>query len=164
MAKNGKPKEDLTAGQVAAVKEIGVVQPDEPDKQDKPTTPAEMLARFEELPTFDFRRVNRKWQMAYVRAETMFARQSERATALAQDMEATDEAVGEAFDVFEERAQAKRALMVQVIEAVPRDWLTADAPKEIDWDVPASMDYIRADRESVVELALREALANPAGK
>jgi len=40
---------------------------------------------------------------------------------------------------------------------VPRAWLMANAPEKLDWSKPETIDWLRADRMVVLQIAAQEA-------
>lgn len=49
------------------------------------------------------------------------------------------------------------SFLAKVVVSVPRDWLVADAPEEIDWSDPASFDWLRGSHMKKLMLAVAEA-------
>jgi len=49
------------------------------------------------------------------------------------------------------------AFLARVVVSVPRDWLVASAPDNVNWKDPASFDWLRAARMKDLMSALAEA-------
>jgi len=106
--------------------------------------------------TFDFSKVNRQWQDQF--AETadkvsqiiVMADRPLRRQRPGEDDQVYDDYVQSVYDAKEhmgaairEQGKIQACLMAQVLKAVPREWLLADAPEIIDWSNPENLDYIQ---------------------
>lgn len=110
----------------------------------------------EPQPTFDFSRVSRKWNQAFVasiskatRAQTAMLRPlpgdaDEDATQRHYDR--VEQAINDLEALMEEQA----ALIAQVLVDVPREWLIEGAPDGLDWGQTASLDWIQSGRYSEI--------------
>lgn len=114
--------------------------------------------------TFDMSKVGTRWKLQFRRASTLQQRAAKRYDETIEDLDATDEAVDEAWDAFEAQYGHVTDMMMQLVVDVPRDWLVADAPSDIDWQAGGSFGYVRADREAEFLSAFGEVVGNPAGK
>lgn len=103
-------------------------------------------------PEFDLSQVSRRWRLRWT--ETMLQVTELQAGLLA----AVDEGLEGpgAQQRMREQVQVMRAiqalaeeqagLLAQVLVSVPREWLTKDAPEELDWSDPESQGYILETR------------------
>lgn len=120
-----------------------------------------------EKPKFDFSKVSRQWERDY---RNTLAQASRVQVTLQREItdEMNDREVSElldrqekALDTFEALGDAQAGLLVQVLVDVPREWLLATAPAEIDWSKVESLDYIQANRYTEI---LNQVLTNAAGE
>ena len=121
----------------------------------KRTTRANGAKAEEERPEFDFSEYN--WVEA--REMARLQHEAERAVALLEE-----KSVLLNIDQFEAALEEERRVMDQLEEGVahllvsiPRDWLIASAPDEIDWSKRDSFKWLRANRFRSLQLALAEA-------
>jgi hypothetical protein len=115
------------------------------------------------VPAFDFGAVTRRWSKA-LRAN--MAEMMELAT-LIEAPARDDLEAGEIQALQRGRLDAMRrlpaleterdALVAQVLVAIPRDWLAPDAPEEIDWSDPDSLDWLLERRYDDLLRAMGEA-------
>lgn len=54
-------------------------------------------------------------------------------------------------------AEEQEALIAQVLVDVPREWLSPDAPDDLDWSDPASQDWLLENRYTSLVQALTAA-------
>lgn len=47
--------------------------------------------------------------------------------------------------------------LARVLTSVPQDWLVPDAPGELDWHDPTSLDWVRADKINALRDAMNQA-------
>jgi hypothetical protein len=120
-------------------------------------------------PVFDFSIISRFWGKAW---NTL----SKEATEL---QVAAMEAEGPPEDIEDEKARRKamvkfgksqseiltrlekigadqEKLIAMVLDSVPREWLASDAPDEIDWRDPASLDWLLENKFPALVQALNE--------
>jgi hypothetical protein len=103
-------------------------------------------------PTFDFSRFS--WREAK-RVQTLQAR-ANQASALIEEKSvllnpaAFDDALAKLDQVMAELEQA----VARVLVSVPREWLVANAPAEIDWSDPASLDWLQGNRMAQLQTAM----------
>lgn len=111
-----------------------------------------MGKRVEAQATFDFTKVgrnfNRQWNELVNRATAVgkilvtIMPQGNRREDLEEFKALSAEYHEELSAIGEEQAE----LVCKILKNVPRSWLMADAPAEIDWSEVESLDYIQADR------------------
>lgn len=130
----------------------------------------------EAQPTFDLSRVSRKWgkrwaalmhEVTDIQADSMEAEPPEPDSKIA-DAEARTKAQQRAMSVFmragekrvgrmREIAAEQEQMLAQVLTDVPREWLTSDAPKSIDWSDSESLDWLQESRYPLLIQALNAA-------
>lgn len=103
-------------------------------------------------PKFDFSRVSRKWNKEF---SASIAKVTKAQITMQRPLPsgADDAAVQTHYDRMEAAvdslstiADEQAALMCEVLVDVPASWLIAGAPAGLDWDDPASLDWVRADK------------------
>jgi hypothetical protein len=110
------------------------------------------VRRIDPQPTFDFTKVGRgfmrEWGASVERATRytkvlMDLRPAGHSRADLEEFEALSDEYKEKFDA---EADAQSDLICRILKSVPKTWLTDDAPADIDWSNPESLDYIQVDR------------------
>jgi len=121
-------------------------------------------------PTFDFTRVSRQWNQKFIkslanagRAQTIISRPVST-KASEDEIQAYYDRVEKAWDDLENLANEQLALIAQVLVSVPREWLLADAPDEIDWSKPESFDWIQSPCYGEILELLRSGEAQKSAK
>lgn len=117
-----------------------------------------------ESAVFDFSNKNRAWLLEVTRKETMSTRAQRKLDAMLADLDVADEDIDAQWAVVHDLLAQRDKLVVQVVRDVPRSWLVTDAPKEIDWSKPESLNYLRADANTSFFEAMQKAMQSPAGK
>lgn len=97
----------------------------------------------------DFSQVSRRWGSRWFKIDAELQQAVTVATAPERDDLTEDEQatlrVGrmEAGSRINELIDERNVLLAMVIQDIPREWLTADAPAEIDWSNPENLlDYV----------------------
>lgn len=122
-------------------------------------------------PKFDFSKVSRQWYRDFqsslaqaTRIQVILKREltdemsDEQADALLDRQE-------KALDEFEALGDHQAELLVQVLIDVPREWLLANAPDEVDWSKAESLDYIQGNRYTeILELMMKKDIAGEDSK
>lgn len=99
----------------------------------------------------DFSRVTKDWRkklratLRKVTEAQIVAELPPPATSDHETVEAHLERLRKAWDTIDEQAKLQNALICEIVVSVPQDWLTSDAPDDVDWDDPESLEYIRPD-------------------
>jgi hypothetical protein len=110
------------------------------------------VQRLDPQPTFDFTKVGRgfmkEWGASVERATRytkvlMDLRPDGNSRAALEEFEALSDEYKEKFDA---EADVQSEMISRILKTVPKAWLTSDAPAEIDWSNPESLDYIQVDR------------------
>lgn len=119
----------------------------------------------------DFSKVSRRWGVRWAQIENdvpilVQVIYGEERDGLSPEEQRTVE-IGkiEAREKFNELIDERQRLMAQVVTHVPRAWLVADAPDEIDWSNPDNLlDWVREDKTTNlmlgVSIARNEAAKN----
>jgi len=118
------------------------------------------MVKKEETPRFNFRNVSRKWAKKFARTQVAMAQHAVVIGGDARDDLTPEEqqtlnagriaSMDEIFKLEDERD----ALLIQVLEYVPMDWLVDGAPDDLTWDDVDDLDWLRADRfDELVQLA-----------
>lgn len=111
-------------------------------------------------PKFNFENTSRKWARRFARVQVEMA---QRALIISGDAlpdlseaeqkqlnQGRVESASRIFELEDERD----ALLIEIIEDVPRDWLVSKAPKKIAWDKVEDLDWVLASRfDELSELA-----------
>ena len=103
-------------------------------------------------PVFDFSRVSRRWNKQFSKSIAKVTRAQITMTrplpAGADDaaVQAHYDRMEAAIDALETVADEQAALVCEVLVDVPVGWLITGAPDGLDWDDPASLDWVRADK------------------
>ena len=103
-------------------------------------------------PRFNFSRVSRRWAKRFSRVQIEMA---QRALIIGADArpdltpaeqqtlnQGRIEAAGRIFQLEDERD----ALLCEVLEYVPADWLVEGAPDNLDWHDVESLDWVQAGK------------------
>ena len=109
-----------------------------------------------EQPVFDYTNYSRKEQKAFTRKQAKMARLASQIANSTEFFDTEDE-FEDAQDEFDRLVEEGEALTMRLIVSVPRDWLTVDAPADLDWDDPASINWIRVDKSRELMDAAGEA-------
>jgi len=111
--------------------------------------------------TCDFSRVSRRWGVRWAQIQNDVPILMKVIFSPAQDdlsdveQQRVEVAKIEAHQKLNELIDESTSLMAQVLVTVPREWLVAEAPDEIDWSNPDSiLDYVREDMSSELVLAV----------
>lgn len=109
-------------------------------------------------PVFDFTKVGREWQERFADSAEIVSRllitadRPLRRQKADEDAEDYDEYVQGFYDSKEligkqlrEEGNKQANLVCDVLVNVPREWLLPNAPEQIDWSNPASLDLIQVD-------------------
>jgi hypothetical protein len=118
------------------------------------------MVKKDETPRFNFRNVSRKWAKQFARTQVSMAQHAVVIGADARDDLTPEEqqtlnagriaSMDEIFKLEDERD----ALLIQVLEYVPMDWLVDGAPDDLSWDDVDDLDWLQADRfDELVQLA-----------
>jgi len=105
-----------------------------------------------EKPSFDFTRVSKEWNHQFALSLTAVAKAEitlKRPQPRTDDYDVLTEFYDkqeEALTVIERLAAEQAGMVAQVLVDVPRGWLLANAPDEIDWSAADSLNYVQADR------------------
>lgn len=102
-------------------------------------------------PRFDFSQVSRRWSKRFI--ETMTG-VSEVTLALEDSADDARRQV-ELLRNIQQLSEEQEALLCAVLVDVPRDWLTKDAPAEIDWSDVTSLDYVLDVKSAALFQALQ---------
>lgn len=112
-------------------------------------------------PVFDLSQVNRNWRMKWTETTIRVTELQAGLTSLEQP-EGDDPKASQAWAL--EQVQAMReiqtlaatqtTLLAQVLVSVPREWLSNDAPEELDWHDPESLGYVLEVRYAELVQAL----------
>lgn len=114
-------------------------------------------------PTFNFKKVKRKWVREFQRVDVKLHRVSLRMQALYEG-DATDEEIEAVMGEADAAEAAQDAMLCEVLVDVPREWLAEGAPKKIDWTDPAALEWLAVNRRGSLVMAMTVALSNPVGK
>lgn len=117
-------------------------------------------------PVFDFVGINRLWGKAWRRNSTALV---DAATVLeaqpkpdlsAEDMLRVSLAKIEALKKIDELDEQRDRLIAQVLVSVPREWLSDDAPTNIDWKDADNLNFLLEDKVEALLSELGEARNN----
>lgn len=64
----------------------------------------------------------------------------------------------EATEELHELAKERDLLLAKVIKSVPRSWLSEDAPENIDWSNPASLQYVLVGYDGLITEGIDQAM------
>jgi hypothetical protein len=121
------------------------------------------------LPSFNFANVSYKWTKDWARTFNEVVRAQVLIEAEAKDDATPEERASvnraklEAVASIGDFLDKRDALVAQVLTFVPREWLVAEAPEDLDWSKPESLEYLRMDKVQALQDALNEAVRTPAG-
>ena len=112
--------------------------------------------------TFDFSQVSRRWGKAWYqlnRDESILTTQdvpeaSELGEMTDEERERAKGFVKNTFATFDRVIEERDKLIAQVLVDVPRSWLVSDAPGNLDWSDPESLDWLVLDRYNEVVQAI----------
>ena len=99
-------------------------------------------------PVFDFTRVTRRWSKGWRRVTTELLQigvlvESPARDGLTQDeLRTINTAKAEAIGRIDALEAEREALIAEVLVSVPREWLTPDAPDDLDWHKPESLEWL----------------------
>lgn len=122
-----------------------------------------------EMPVFDFSQVNRRWRKRWLETQ---ARGTEIQYGLLEKIPPGEEASKEEnvefgrFSILAIRelqaiGDEQAGLIAQVLESVPQDWLSDDAPDDLDWSDPESQGWLLEERfGDLVQMLNTERQAN----
>lgn len=116
-------------------------------------------------PSFDFRRVDRRWRQKLRRLGALEARAQARLQALYEAGDFTDEELDAVMDEADALDRQQDELVAMVLVAVPDGWLTDSAPpaEDVDWSDADSINLIRQDMRNALYQGMMLAAGNPAG-
>lgn len=116
-------------------------------------------------PTFDLSKVGYGWQKKYMRVNVRIVR-NDTLIRNTSDESASEEnrrtvqiARLEAMEELPELTDQRDALISQVLQDVPREWLIPGAPKSLNWSSVESLDYLQTGKLEAIQGALNEALS-----
>lgn len=101
----------------------------------------------------DFSEVSRRWGMEWAQVHADLQAFGEMLNA--EDQQAAIEEAGLSLSNVVQKSmdltRKRNALAAQVVVDIPREWLTKDAPEEIDWSDPENLlDYIKGDYDEAL--------------
>jgi hypothetical protein len=103
-------------------------------------------------PVFDFSGVSRQWSLSFMKSAQAAARaqltlQRPIRAGMSEDaIQAYYDAQDAALDKISELSDEQLDLIVQVLKDVPREWLIAGAPDDLDWGNKEHYDWIQDER------------------
>ena len=107
--------------------------------------------------TVDFSKVSRRWGKRWAQIDNdvqilvRIATSPEQEDLSDEEMLADGKARHEARIALNSLVDERHELMAQVLVDVPREYVVADAPAEIDWsDVESIWDYVREDASNML--------------
>jgi hypothetical protein len=112
-------------------------------------------------PVFDLSQVNRNWRKRWVettirvtelQAGLLDGKQPDVGDLVAQRLWALEQ-VGVMREI-QALADDQTRLLAMVLVSVPREWLSSDAPEELDWHDPESLGYVLEARYGELVQAL----------
>lgn len=100
-------------------------------------------------PEFDLSQVNRNWRKRWVET-TIRVTELQAALATLEQPDGEDAQAAQAWALkqvqamreIQALAETQGELLAQVLVSIPREWLSADAPEELDWHDPESLGYV----------------------
>lgn len=117
-----------------------------------------------EQPTFDFSNISYKWSKEWARivmrldVDSTLIDNPARPDADPEQVAALKVKRLEALDRWDDLVSLRDAMLCEVLVSVPREWLVADAPDEIDWHDPANLGaYLLQSRIADLITAMSEA-------
>ena len=105
-----------------------------------------------EEPRFSFANVSRRWAKRFARVQIEMAQRAiiigadARPDLSAEEQQRLNVGRIEAADRIFELEDERDALLVEVLESVPPDWLVNGAPDDLAWASVDDLDWIRADK------------------
>ncbi|MBZ0294497.1 MAG: hypothetical protein K8L99_18175 [Anaerolineae bacterium] len=123
----------------------------------------------EAKPEFDFSHISRRWTKQWLHTMTTV---SEAQLELTEIEQADDPAVQkqqarrqlELVQSIERLMGDQESMIAQVLKTVPREWLPDDAPDDLDWSNPESLEWVLESRYAELVDAMQAARqADPKG-
>lgn len=118
-------------------------------------------------PEFNFNGVSRRWMKKWLRVNNAIQAAEVLVVAPGRDNLTESEALqlraqqaqasADMMDAIDERDE----LIAEVLVSVPRDWLDADAPDDLDWSEPETQNWILLSKQTDFMAALIEGLQSP---
>ena len=103
-------------------------------------------------PRFNFSSISRRWAKRFARVQIEMAQRAviigadARPDLSPEEQQRLNMGRIEAADRIFELEDERDALLVEVIESVPADWLVSEAPADLSWSSVDDLDWIRADK------------------
>ena len=111
-------------------------------------------------PRFNFSNVSRKWAKQFARTQVSMAQHAVVIGADArEDLTPAEQQTLNAgriasMDEIFKLEDVRDALLIQVLESVPMDWLIDGAPDDLTFDDVDDLDWLRADKfDELVQMA-----------
>lgn len=103
-------------------------------------------------PRFDFSRVSRRWAKRFSRVQIEMAQRAliigadARPDLTPAEQQKLNQGRIEAADRIFQLEDERDALLCEVLEHVPADWLVEGAPDGLDWHDVESLDWVQAGK------------------
>jgi len=103
-------------------------------------------------PRFDFSRVSRRWAKRFSRVQIEMAQRAliigadARPDLTPAEQQKLNQGRIEAADRIFQLEDERDALLCEVLEHVPADWLVEGAPDSLDWHDVESLDWVQAGK------------------
>lgn len=100
-------------------------------------------------PEFDFSGINRKWSKRWMNTLTRVGELEVQIAELSEAEENGSQRARQQLNLiqeFERMGAEQEKLLSEVLVSVPQNWLSADAPDDLDWHDPESLDYVLETR------------------